>query len=154
MRDLIFFVVFAGSWILAPVALFVLIRRREYRRALGFGTFMVAVPLFVNWAFSQQDAHFRKWLGYPAGLLLVFWLFSAFWLFDAAWGSAHARHTATPRGPWLTRRRRIAAAVTVTGLALWFFGFSQTPENELLEFAILIGSSGAVLLGAVNFAVE
>jgi hypothetical protein len=57
MRDLIFFVVIAGSWILAPVALFVLVRRGKYRMAVGYGAFMAAVPLLVNWVFAVQDQH-------------------------------------------------------------------------------------------------
>lgn len=154
MRDLIFFVVIAGSWILAPIALFVLVRRREYRRALGFGGFMAAVPVLWSWVLSLRDPHLRKWLGYPAGLLLVFWLFSGIWLFNAAWGSVSAETESNPHEHWLTRRRRVAGAVAVSGVALWCIGFWQVPPNGWLELGFIIVSSTAVLLGVINLAAE
>lgn len=154
MRDLIFFVVFAGSWLLAPVALFVLVRRGEYRRALGFGGFMIAVPLLASWVFSLQNPHSRKWLGYPTAFLFVFCVFSAFWLFNAAWDSAPTKPDTSPPEPWFTRRRGVAGVVALSGAALWCAGFWQIFPSGWWEFPVLIGSSSVMLLGAVNFAAD
>jgi hypothetical protein len=115
--------------------------------------FMAFAPVAVSTVFALEDPRLKKWLGYPAVILLLMWLFSALWLYDAAWGDGSRSLQATTPKPWFTRRRRIALVVALAGLMLWILGFEYV-IGGWPEVVMLLLSSTMVFLGTINVVYE
>jgi hypothetical protein len=79
-RQSLLLIVLLGAWVVAPVALIVLIKKRRFRMVSYFAFAIILGPLLFRIIMSIEDQHLRIWVAMPIMLFLPSYLLLGFWI--------------------------------------------------------------------------
>lgn len=148
-----------GSWVVAPIALTVLVKKRKLRLVFYFIFAIILGPLLFRLIMLIEDQHLRIWVALPIPLFLPAYLMLAFWICvkaSAALNETNPRKVslavAAERNLFrMTARRYVGVLLFAIGIAAWFFGAThpqlgngqQALVAGLALYSLLIGGCWA-----------
>lgn len=113
-----------GTWVVAPIALIFLVKKRKFRLFFYFALAIILGPVLYHLIMSIEDRHLRMWVAMPISLFLPIYLMLGFWIcvkaldaMDEPKPHKMSLPTAEQRVPFrMTRRRYVGVLLFVVGI--------------------------------------
>lgn len=146
-----------AAWVVAPIALIVLLKKRRFRLVSYFMFAIILGPVLFRLIMSIEDQHLRIWVATPISCFIpIYWMLGS-WICVKAFGALDEQNSRSRKIPpevvverkhfRMTARRYVGALLFVIGIAAWSFGAThpklgngqQALSAAVALYSLLIG---------------
>jgi Ca2+/Na+ antiporter len=156
-RQSLLMIFLLGTWVVAPIALMVLFKKRSFRLVFYFTLAIILGPVLFRLIMSIEDQHLRIWVVMPISLFLPTYLMLGFWICVKAYDTLNEQNPRSQKMPLavsverkpfrMTARRYVGVLLFAIGIAAWSFGAThpqlgngqQTLVAGVALYSLLIG---------------
>lgn len=134
LRQSLLMIFLLGTWVVAPIALTVLIKKQRFRLVFYFIFAIILGPVLLRLIISIEDQHLRIWVAMPIGIFLPVYAMLGFWICVKACDALSEPNprklpltVAVERNPFrMTARRYVGVLLFAIGIAVWIYGATRS----------------------------
>jgi hypothetical protein len=143
------------TWVIAPIALIVLVRKQRFRLVFYFILAIVIGPMLFRLIMSIKDQHLRTWVVMPFSIFIPVYLMLGFWICAKACDTLNEQSPRemplAVRGKHnsfrMTTRRYIGFLLIAVGIAAWSYGAAHPQLGSGQQTLIAILALYSLLFG-------
>jgi hypothetical protein len=159
LSQLLLMIFLLGTWVVAPIALIVLFKKRRFRLVSYFMFAIILGPFLFRLIMSIEDQHLRIWVAMPISCFIPIYLMLGFWICVKAFNALDEQNPRSQKIPpevaverrhfHMTARRYVGVLLFVIGIVAWSFGATHPKLGNGQQALLVAVALYSLLIGGI-----